>query len=518
MQGGGYPRVVDEPPQDLETAIYDFTYVILGGGTVAGYAAREFVIQHGGRLPEGHLCIITEEGVCPYERPALSKGLLLGKDALPGFEACAAQNDIKDQSWYNENNISVLMGARVTRIEFFSKCLLLDKLSIYVRYKKLLLGTGALCAELIGAAGSSLSGIHYMRSLWETQNLLLDLETFNSSQIKTVVVGGGYIAMECASALIARGCHQVTIAHRAPHLLRRLFTPEIAAMYEAFMTGRGIRLIPNTHVSSFIGDETGRVQGVLLQSGEDLEAQLVIVGVGAVVDNSLFQELEMLDGWVKVDSFMRTSAPDVYAAGDLISCPIHRYQRRSGMNEKTVTHARRSAEHAVRHMVGMLLDPYELIPYSYSRVFNLSWHFFGDARGKCFLIADKSIDPSEAKTLRFVAVWIGDDRRACGIMVEGCSAEEKQCAENACTTQPLMDLQAIKEASDNGHVEYVFEMLDDVWIDTMKLSIEQRASMVGLSGLARSQQVAKLVKGSVVDKFRKKDKPQKDQGHKDEKL
>lgn len=437
---------------------YFFDHAILGGGNVAGYAAREFVRTRGGPMNFCEVCIVTDEAVCPYERPALSKGVIMGKAKLPGFHTCAAEGSCHTQDWYQENNVHVFTNSRCTAIDFRAKCLIIESQNMEIQYGKLLLATGAASANLT-AAGANLKGIHYMRSINDANKLLADIDDKEARGAKdcgTVIVGGGYIAMESAACLLARGHSSLSIVHRAPWLLRRLWSHEIGFIYEQFFIARGCRLIPNGEVASFSGDSAGMVTSVNLHNNEDLHTRMVIVGVGVALDLSIYKGLLMSpEGWVKVDAYMRTSAPDVYGAGDLVSFPLPRYGRRSSMNEKTVTNARRSAEHAVRHMLGILTKPYDILPYCYSRFFNLNWHFWGDACGKV-LVKQQLEGTFPGKSLRMVAIWVGDDKRINAVMCESCSDEELKMGKTAANDRPRVDIKALNAASS---VEKVFEII-----------------------------------------------------------
>lgn len=460
---GGYTNSGPTAPEQHqngpvpEKERYNFDYVILGGGNVAGYAAREFVKIRQGKLNFCELAIVTDEPFHPYERPALSKGVIMGKAKLPGFHTCAAEGSCHTPEWYEEHNIHVFVDSRCNLIEYKTKTLHFEK--IEVGYGKLLLATGAASAHLHKTAGSDLNGIHYMRNMKDAVKLQAAIdqkEAMGEKDAGTVVVGGGYIAMESAACLLARGHGHLSIAHRAPWLLRRLWSQEIAFIYEQFFIARGCRLIPRAEVANFSGDSAGNVTSVNLCNNEDLQTRMVIVGVGVALDNSLYKGLMMTDaGFVKVDAYMRTSAPDVYGAGDLVSFPMDRYGRRSSMNEKTVTNARRSAEHAIRHMLGLLTKPYDILPYCYSRFFNLSWHFWGDATGKV-LLKQQLEGTFPGKSLRFVAIWVGDNTCINAVMCESCTDEELKVAKTAAVERPRIDLAALHAASS---VEKVFEII-----------------------------------------------------------
>lgn len=466
----GYPGNDSEPDVAGSQEPQFYQYVILGGGNVAGYAAREFVKINGGPMADNDLLIITDEPVHPYERPALSKGVIMGKAKLPGYHTCAAEGSCHTPEWYVKNNIAVHLKTRVEHIDFENKILSCGTVEHtsdmcknghekQFRYKKMLLATGANSAHLTKTQGANLQGIHYMRNLDDAEEFLKSIEYKEQTGEKdsgTVVVGGGYIAMEAAACLLARGHTSVTIVHRAPWLLRRLWVQEIAFVYEQFFIARGCRLIPRAEVSSFSGDASGNVTSVNLKNAEDVQTRMVIIGVGVAFDNHLYEHLlKSPEGWVKVDSYMRTSAPDVYGAGDLVSFPMPRYGRRSSMNEKTVTNSRRSAEQAVRHMVGILTKPYDILPYCYSRFFNLSFHFWGDACGK-ILVKQQLEGTFPGKSLRMVAVWVGDDRCINAVMCESCTDEELQVGKQTATERPRVDINALNMASS---VEKVFEIL-----------------------------------------------------------
>merc|ERR1739848_509029 len=127
----GYPVLQKEPEVKVAPGPrekHNFDYLILGGGNVAGYAAREFVKVRGGPLENGEVAIITEEAYHPYERPALSKGVIMGKAKLPGFHTCAAEGSFHTPDWYEENNITVWTKCRCNKIDLpFKTCIFQEK-------------------------------------------------------------------------------------------------------------------------------------------------------------------------------------------------------------------------------------------------------------------------------------------------------------------------------------------------------------------------------------------------------
>ncbi|KAJ7542711.1 hypothetical protein O6H91_09G007800 [Diphasiastrum complanatum] len=228
-----------------------YKVVILGGGVAAGYAALEFV-KHG--INRGDLCIISAESVPPYERPALSKGFLLPEGAvrLPAFHTCVGVGEERlTPKWYKEHDLTrkTLLTAAMETISF----------------QILIIATGArvLRLEEFGVTRADAQNIYYLRDVNDATKLLEAMILLKGG--KAVVIGGGYIGMECAAALVTNGV-PVTMVFPESHCMARLFTPQIATFYEDYYTSKGVVFIKGTVMSAFESNQNGKVFSIALSS------------------------------------------------------------------------------------------------------------------------------------------------------------------------------------------------------------------------------------------------------------
>uniref|UniRef100_R7W7C2 Putative monodehydroascorbate reductase, cytoplasmic isoform 2 n=1 Tax=Aegilops tauschii TaxID=37682 RepID=R7W7C2_AEGTA len=250
-----------------------FAYVILGGGVAAGYAALEFAPRRAGASP-GELCIISDEAVAPYERPALSKGYLLPQGAarLPAFHTCAGANDeVLTEQWYKDHGIELVLATRVISADVRRKTLLTDS-GETIGYKTLIVATGARASELeeFGVRGSDAANVCYLRSLEDADKMVGVMKPCHGGN--AVVIGGGYIGMECAAALVANEI-KVTMVFPGKHCMGRLFTPKIAEFYEKYYAAKGVVFVKGTAVKSLEVSD-GKVAAAILRDGRRLPADM----------------------------------------------------------------------------------------------------------------------------------------------------------------------------------------------------------------------------------------------------
>ncbi|KAL4571738.1 hypothetical protein LXL04_018503 [Taraxacum kok-saghyz] len=365
-----------------------FRYVIIGGGVAAGYAALEFTKKG---VSHGELCIISDEPVAPYERPALSKGFLLPEAParLPGFHTCVGANEERlTPNWYKEHGIELILGTRVESIDVRRKTLLTTT-GETISYKFLIIATGSRAVKLeeIGIKGSDAENVCYLHDLADATNLVNIMQKCSGGN--AIVVGGGYIGMECAASLVANKIN-VSIVFPGPHCMERLFTPKIASYYEDFYKSKGVNFVKGTSLSSFEFNSEGMVTGANLRDGRQLPADMIVVGIGARPNTDLFTgQLTFENRGIKVNNHLQSSNPSVYAVGDVASFPVEF----SGDTRRVehVDAARRTA----RHAVSAIMDPnntleFDYLPFFYSRVFSLSWRFYGDNVGEVVHFGDFS--------------------------------------------------------------------------------------------------------------------------------
>ncbi|XP_037447968.1 monodehydroascorbate reductase 1, peroxisomal-like [Triticum dicoccoides] len=411
-----------------------FAYVILGGGVAAGYAALEFARRRAGASP-GELCIISDEAVAPYERPALSKAYLLPQGAarLPAFHTCAGANDeVLTEQWYKDHGIELVLATRVISADVRRKTLLTDS-GETIGYKTLIVATGARASELeeFGVRGSDAANVCYLRSLEDADRMVGVMRSCHGGN--AVVIGGGYIGMECAAALVANEV-KVTMVFPGKHCMGRLFTPKIAEFYEKYYAAKGVVFVKGTAVKSLEVSD-GKVAAAILRDGRRLPADMVVVGIGARANTGLFDgQLAVERGGIKVNGRMQTSDSAVYAVGDVAAFPVALLGGAVRRFEH-VDCARRTARRAIE----AILEPsggaaeegkaFGYLPYFYSRVFALSWQFYGDNAGEAVHFGDFS-PPGAGGKAKFGACWVSGGRVA-GAFIEGGSREENEAMASA---------------------------------------------------------------------------------------
>ncbi|KAL3526410.1 hypothetical protein ACH5RR_011066 [Cinchona calisaya] len=406
-----------------------FVYVILGGGVAAGYAAQEFVKRS---VSRGELCIISEETVAPYERPALSKGFLLPEAParLPSFHCCVGSNEERlTPKWYKEHGIELILGTRVKSADVRRKTLL-TVTGETISYKILIIATGARALKLeeFGVTGSDAENVCYLRDLADATRLANVMQSCKDAN--AIVIGGGYIGMECAASLVINKIN-VTMVFPEAHCMGRLFTPKIASYYEEFYKSKGVKFVKGTVLTSFDLNSDGKVTTVNLKDGNKLPADMVVIGIGIRPNTSLFEgQLTLEKGGIKVNGKMQSSNTSIYAVGDVAAFPVKIIGETRRLEH--VDSARKSAKHAV----AAIMEPektgeFDYLPFFYSRVFTLSWQFYGDNVGEVVHFGDFS-----GKT--FGAYWINKGHLV-GSFLEGGTKEEYEVIAKATRLKPAVE-------------------------------------------------------------------------------
>ncbi|KAI8111300.1 hypothetical protein M9434_004872 [Picochlorum sp. BPE23] len=409
-----------------------FKYVVLGGGNSSGYAARQFVNLGGGPR---ELCIITNEAYVSYERPALSKAYLFpDKPArLPGFHTCVGGGgERQDPDWYAKHGIEFMVSTQVTELDREEKVVKTDK-GESISYDTLIIATGARPVTLwdLKAPGADLKGIYYLRNVQDADALIDGIAKAKGKGGKAVCIGGGYIGMECAAALAMNNL-EVTMVFPESRLFERLFTPEIAEFYEKFYAEKGITLVKGALCKSLEGDETGSVTTAVLDNGTKVQCDLVVVGIGARPNTEIFKgQVDLVDGppgGIKVNSKLQTSDENIYAIGDVAAFP----QSLEGgklTRQEHVVNCRTSAAYAMSSAMGEKVGDYEYLPYFYSRVFSLSWQFYGSSD------AEAVTHFGDMASGKFGAFWVKEGKIVGGFY-EGGDPEDFSALKSIVVNQP----------------------------------------------------------------------------------
>jgi 3-phenylpropionate/trans-cinnamate dioxygenase ferredoxin reductase subunit len=330
-----------------------FEYAIVGGGAATATAAEAIR----GRDPAGSIAIFTREWAPPYQRPPLSKEFLQNRAPLADALMFPA-------SWYLEKNVELHAGVEIVRIDPARKVLETD--AGEVAYRHLLLATGAI-PRALKITGVDLDGVYTLRTYLDAERL----RGVRSSVERVVLIGSGFIGMEVAASLRSGGC-EVTVVERTATLYSR-FGAEVSGYAKSLFDDHGVSTLFNTTVTSIEGNE--RVRHVNLSDGRRIEAGAVVVGIGVTPDVALAQTAGLrVDDGVVVDDRLRTSAPDIYAAGDLARFPGTEGHL---IRVEHFDNAYSSGAAAGANMAGAD-QPYRYVPFFWSDVFELSFEFVGD--------------------------------------------------------------------------------------------------------------------------------------------
>ncbi len=333
--------------------------VIVGGS----HAAAQVVSSLRQNKWEGDITVVSADDFLPYHRPPLSKAYLAGERNIDDILIRPAQ-------FFEKSDAKVLLGTRVTRVDRDAKQVHLDD-QTNLSYTKLVLTTGAKVRK-IDLPGHNLPGVFYLRDMNDVDHI----REYLGHGKDAVIIGGGYIGLEAASALRGLGL-TVTVLEAMPRVLQRVTAPEVSDFYTRVHGEEGVEIRTGVSVQSIDGDR--RVHSVTLADGASLKADLVIVGVGVLPDVDLAEQagLEVNNGIV-VDEFARTSDPDILAAGD---CTFHYnpiYDRH--MRLESVQNATDQARVAANTICG-ILEPYCALPWFWSDQYDLKLQIAGLSQG-----------------------------------------------------------------------------------------------------------------------------------------
>jgi NADPH-dependent 2,4-dienoyl-CoA reductase/sulfur reductase-like enzyme len=361
-------------------------FLILGGGMVAGYAVKEMV-ERG--LKPGDLRIVSSENAIPYERPPLSKSFLAGKDQ-------EEQIRISPESFYREHGIELELGTDVRGIDVSKHVLSLVSGGEF-EFEKLIIATGT-AVKTLDIPGSTLPGIHYLRSLADSKNIR---DHANHAK-RAVVVGSGFIAMEVSSVLAQKGIETVMVV-RDERVFKKLFTPEMSHNFETYFAARGVRFIKHAEVKEARGDAA--LASVALKDGRTIDCDLMVAGIGVQPLTRVAEEsgIEVADG-VVVNEYLETGVPGIYAAGDVANYHDTLFGKR-----RRVEHwdnAVSQGQHCGRTLLGERA-PFVHVPYFFSDMFDLSYELWGDTSA-----ADEVIVRGDISSTSFSVWWLNRQRLA----------------------------------------------------------------------------------------------------------
>ena len=374
--------------------------LIIGGGLAGGTAAE--ALRNEGF--DGDITVVTAEAHPPYQRPPLSKGYLAGTEDLDAVVLHPAE-------WYEERGIRLITGVAVTSLEPAAHAVELED-GERLTYDAVLLATGA-TPRMIPLPGHDLPGVTTLRRLDDSDELRAQLREGGK---RLVVIGAGWIGMEVAAT--ARGFgNEVAILERDAVPLAMALGAEMGEVFRALHLEHGVDLRTSVGVDRIVGD--GRAEGVVVD-GETLPADLVLVGVGASPNTALAEEagLDILNG-VLTDEALRTSAADVYAAGDIANA-FHPVLQRHLRSEHWAN-ALNAGKVVARSMLGKPAS-FDDIPYFYTDQYDLGMELSGYAP----LMTDAEIVVrGDVDAREFIGFWTDDGRIVAGMNVNVWDVNDK---------------------------------------------------------------------------------------------
>lgn len=358
------------------------TFVILGGGA-AGYMAAQTLREDGFK---GRVVMITREDRPPYDRPNVSKDYLQGT-AEPEWMP------LRSDEFFAENGIEVMRGREVARVEAAARAITFTDGGT-LGYDALLVATGGVPRQLPFQTGE-LRNIFLLRSQADADAII----EAAAPGARAVVIGASFIGMEAASSLTVRGCAVTIVAPEAVPF-NRILGDEIGALLQRVHETNGVRFRLGASVSGFAG--AGSVEAVILDGGERLEADLVVIGVGVRPATEFLDGVSLgEDGGIIVDEHMR-AADALYAAGDVAAFP----SPLSGERER-IEHWRTALQQgrvAAHNMAGKNVA-YDGVPFFWTRQFDAGLNYVGHARSWSEIILEGDVAAQD-----FLAFYVKDGR------------------------------------------------------------------------------------------------------------
>ena len=381
----------------------DQTFVIVGAG-LAGAKAAEALRSEGFT---GRVILIGDERDHPYERPPLSKGYLLGKEERDSVF-------VHEPAWYAQNDIELHLGETVDAIDRTAKTVRFGEDGTLVRYDKLLLATGAEPRRL-DIPGTDLAGVHHLRRLAHAERLKGVLAALGRDNGHIVIAGAGWIGLEVAAAAREYGA-EVTVVEPLATPLHAVLGPELGSLFGDLHREHGVRFHFGARLTEIVGQD-GMVLAARTDDGEEHPAHDVLAAIGAAPRIGLAEAagLEIADrahgGGVAVDERLRTSDPDIYAAGDVVSFPHALFGTR--LRVEHWANALNGGPAAARAMLGRDVT-YDRVPYFFSDQYALGMEYSGWAPPGSY---DEVVIRGDAGKREFIAFWIKDSRVLAGMNV-----------------------------------------------------------------------------------------------------
>ena len=367
---------------------------VIVGASLAGAKAAETLREQGFGGP---IVLIGDEDERPYERPPLSKDYLLGKAERETIY-------VHPPTWYADHGVDLRLGALVAGVDPAAREVMLADGS-RIGYAKLLLATGS-APRRLPLAGADAEGVLYLRKVADSDRIRAALQTAT----RVVVIGAGWIGLETAAAARSAGV-EVTVLEAAELPLLRVLGREVAQVFAGLHREHGADLRFGVQVAEITGT-AGRADGVRLADGTHVPADAIVVGIGITPNSQLAEAagLEVGNGIV-VDAGLRSSDPDIYAAGDVANA----YHPLLGRHVRVEhwANALHQPQAAARAMLGQDVA-YDMVPYFYTDQYDLGMEYAGYVEPGGY---DRVVFRGDREGREFVAFWLRDGQVLAGMNV-----------------------------------------------------------------------------------------------------
>jgi 3-phenylpropionate/trans-cinnamate dioxygenase ferredoxin reductase subunit len=315
---------------------------------------------------------------------------------------------VHEAGWYAGHQVDLRCGVTATAIDRAAHRVDLDN-GEAIGYERLLLTPGAY-PRVLQMPGNDLDGVHYLRTAADSEALATALAPIPGEETRVVIVGGGWIGLEVAAAAREKGC-TVTVLEPEPTPLHRQLGPELGQRFADLHRAHGVEFRLGDRPRE-LRDHEGRVTAVLTAEGAELPADVVVVAIGAApnVDLAEAAGLEVGNG-VLVDAALRTSDPDIFAAGDVANVAHPLLGRR--VRVEHWANALHGGPAAARSMLGQPVS-YDRVPYFFSDQYDLGMETSGLPEPGYY---DQVVYRGDPATLEFIAFWLSGGAVVAGMNV-----------------------------------------------------------------------------------------------------
>ncbi len=364
---------------------------VIVGASLAGAKAAEELRERGF---DGEIVLVGAERELPYERPPLSKDYLRGESERDAMR-------VHEETFYREQQIELRLGTNVTSIELGVQRAESDD-GQSLDFDRLLLTTGA-SPRRLELPGAALEGIYYLRTIGDSDAIRARIDAGGH----VAVIGGGWIGSEIAASARQRGLDVTMIAAQSlPNV--QVFGEKIGQFYRDLHVGQGVQLVLGDGAAAFEGD--GDVDRVRTESGAVVECDFVVVGAGATPNVELGRRAGLdIDNGILVDSRLQSSAPAVFAAGDVANQWHPFYEHR--VRVEHWANALNQGPAAARAMLGVG-EPYDELPYFFSDQYEVGMEYSGLTEPSDSVLIRGDYDGGE-----FIAFWLRDNVVTAGMNV-----------------------------------------------------------------------------------------------------